>query len=118
MTFKDNINWLEHQRSKQHQHHFGLSDKIRRADLEEVKATLEALKKRKAMDENSVHKEYNLREAVEALEAENRQRQELKRQTRKEARRNKAKLQEESNEIIDVEMAQIMGFGGFGSGVK
>lgn len=108
---KDSINFLDHINGKKHQRNLGMSMKVERSSLEQVK---ERFNKNKRKNEEKV-KEYDLEQKVkEAQEMEERQK-ELRRE------RKKKKVEEtETSGYGDGEdmMAMMMGFSGFGGARK
>lgn len=85
LTFKDNLQFVEHLNSKQHLVATGQTGEVRRATLEEVKERLEWLKRKR--DEEQQMEVVDLTSRIEvAKEVEEREREE-KRRKRNEKRR-------------------------------
>jgi len=85
LTFKDNLQFVEHLNSKQHLVATGESGEVRRATLEEVKERFEWLKRKR--DEDKAREVVDLGARIEvAKEQEEREREE-KRRKRNEKRR-------------------------------
>ncbi|KAK4626886.1 U4/U6.U5 small nuclear ribonucleoprotein component snu23 [Fulvia fulva] len=85
LTFKDNLQWVEHLNSKQHLLATGKSGEVRRATLEEVQERFEYLKRKR--EEEKAREVVDLGTRIEvAKEQEEREREE-KRQKRNAKRR-------------------------------
>lgn len=111
---KDSINFLDHINGTKHQRNMGMSMKIERSSLDQVKARFAANKKK--LEEKK--KDYDLEQRVSELKEEE---QKLK-EYRKTKKQEKKRKYEEAKDDDDVEpvddMAAIMGFSGFGSAKK
>nr|ACO10473.1 Zinc finger matrin-type protein 2 [Caligus rogercresseyi] len=111
---KDSINFLDHINGKKHQRNLGMSMKIERSSLDQVKARFTLNKKK--MDEKK--KEYSINERVQELKEE----EEKVREYRKNRQRRKRGIEEtagsSANTEDDDEMNKLMGFSGFGSSKK
>lgn len=111
---KDSINFLDHINGKKHQRNLGMSMKIERSSLDQVKARF-ALNKRKLEEKK---REYELDTRLKEAAEEEARVKEL----RRERRRDKKRKLMENDEIDDTpapsELAQIMGFSGFGGSKK
>ncbi|THD24022.1 Zinc finger matrin-type protein 2 [Fasciola hepatica] len=105
---KDSINYLDHINGKKHQRNMGMSMRIKRSTLEDVKDRF-ALHKRKSEEKAE---EYSLDEKMKQIAEE----EEKLRAYRSEKRKEKKRKNEES--VIDPEVASAMGFGGFGKRSK
>ncbi|KAL0840452.1 hypothetical protein ABMA28_015702 [Loxostege sticticalis] len=113
---KDSINFLDHINGKKHQRNLGMSMKIERSSLDQVKARF-ALNKRKLEEKK---KEYELDTRLREAAEEEARVKELRRERRRDKKR---KLQDnDDNDPEDApaqsELAQIMGFSGFGASKK
>merc|ERR1712112_303171 len=107
---KDSINFLDHINGKKHQRNLGMSMKIERSSLDQVKERF-ALNKKKLEEKK---KDYDFEERMkEPKEEEEKQR---------EYRRNKKKRKHEEVEDdtagADLDMMAMMGFSGFGGSKK
>jgi len=112
---KDSINYLDHINGKKHQRNLGMSMKVERSTLGQVKARLESNKRKLEEAKNNDAEDYDLDvRAQERQEEEERQRI-LKRQKKKDK---KKAAQDDAEGDIDPDMAAIMGFGGFGGSSK
>lgn len=90
LTFKDNLQFVEHLNSKQHQVNTGQTGEVRRATLEEVKERLEWLSRKKREEREGVGDVVDLGRRLEVRkEVEEREREE-KRAKRREKRRKTA----------------------------
>ncbi|KAJ3041412.1 zinc finger, matrin-type 2 [Rhizophlyctis rosea] len=111
-TVKDSVNYLDHINGKKHQQMLGMSMKVERSTADQVKARLERLK-RKA-DDGPLDLAARVEKAQREEEEEKRLKKERKKEKKKQKRGEDAEL--EGVEIEgEVDMASIMGFGGFGS---
>jgi len=107
---KDSINFLDHINGKKHQRNLGMSMKIERSSLDQVK---DRFAKNKAKLEEK-KKDYDFDERMKELKEEE--------EKQKEYRRNKKKRKheevEEDNSGMDPDMMAMMGFSGFGGSKK
>ncbi|MCJ1275338.1 hypothetical protein MMC21_003140 [Puttea exsequens] len=87
LTFKDNLQFVEHLNSRQHQVAIGQSGEVRRATLEEVRERLEWLREKRREEVEGVGDVVDLGRRLEVrIEVEEREREE-KRRKRNEKRR-------------------------------
>lgn len=107
---KDSINFLDHINGKKHQRNLGMSMKVERSSLDQVKNRLEMMSKK--VEEKK--KEYNLSERVRELEEETERMKEYQKEKKKDKRR---KVDGE-DQGLDPDMAAMMGFSGFGGSKK
>jgi U4/U6.U5 tri-snRNP component SNU23 len=123
LTFKDNLQWVDHLNSRQHLVNTGQSGEVKRAGLQEVRERLEWLREKKRRERDEVEGVLELGERLRVRKEEDDKEREEKREKRRLARRAKT---EESGDRVKVEgvdavmadegdMASMMGFGGFGS---
>ncbi|KAI9812269.1 MAG: hypothetical protein M1832_000459 [Thelocarpon impressellum] len=116
LTFKDNLQWVEHLNSRQHAVNTGSSGEVGRASVEEVRTRLEALR-RKRDEEGTVV--VGLGERLEIRREEEEREREARRVKRREARARKRTRGEDQDEDVKVEeggaedIGALMGFGGF-----
>lgn len=109
---KDSINFLDHINGKKHQRNLGMSMKVERSTIDQVKERFQANKKK--MEEKQ--KDYELeRRLREAREEEERYKEHNK--ERKKERKRKMEDSHQNNMLPD-DMAAIMGFSGFGGSKK
>lgn len=89
LTYKDNIQYIEHLNSKQHLINTGQSGEVKRATLQDVKDRIEYLKQRKQMREEEERKlaELDINERIRKAEDVDRSEREEKRRRRNEKRR-------------------------------
>lgn len=107
---KDSINFLDHINGKKHQRNLGMSMKVERSSLEQVK---ERFNKNKRKFEEKV-KEYDLEQKVkEAQEMEERQKE-----LRREKKKKKVEDTGATSSSYDDDMMAMMGFSGFGGARK
>jgi U4/U6.U5 tri-snRNP component SNU23 len=85
LTFKDNLQLVDHYNSKQHQVNVGESGEVRRASVEEVRERLKWLKRK--IEEDKRDEIINLNERLEVARERDEQEREEKRQKRREKRR-------------------------------
>ncbi|XP_052860652.1 zinc finger matrin-type protein 2 [Anopheles cruzii] len=113
---KDSINFLDHINGKKHQRNLGMSMKVERSSLDQVKERFKINKKKT----EEKKKDYELESRVrEAKEEEDRYR-EYKREKRKDRKRKHDGGGDDEDELDggSSEMAAIMGFAGFGGSKK
>ncbi|XP_055702166.1 zinc finger matrin-type protein 2 isoform X1 [Phlebotomus papatasi] len=112
---KDSINFLDHINGKKHQRNLGMSMKVERSSLDQVKERFKVNKKKMEEKQKDYELESRLREAKEEEE----KLKEHKRERRKERKR---KAEESVDDLDDdpatSDMAAIMGFAGFGGSKK
>ncbi|KAL7299926.1 hypothetical protein TKK_0007246 [Trichogramma kaykai] len=111
---KDSINFLDHINGTKHQRNLGMSMKVERSTLDQVKARF-ALNKKKLEEKK---KDYDLEQRVRELKEEEEKIKEYRKEKRKDKKR---KIDETLNDDDDGpkdEMAAIMGFSGFGTSKK
>ncbi|MGH0116375.1 UNVERIFIED_CONTAM: hypothetical protein FKN15_035679 [Acipenser sinensis] len=108
---KDSINFLDHINGKKHQRNLGMSMRVERSSLDQVKKRFEANKKK--IEEKQ--KEYDFEERMKELREEEEKAKAYKKEKQKEKKR---KADEDLNFEEDDEMAAVMGFSGFGSSKK
>ncbi|XP_048777240.1 zinc finger matrin-type protein 2-like isoform X2 [Ostrea edulis] len=107
---KDSINFLDHINGKKHQRNLGMSMKIERSSLDQVKKRFEINKKK--MEEKK--KEYDFEERLKELKEEEEKQKAYKKEKRKERKR---KADPDSSDGPS-DMAAVMGFSGFGTSKK
>lgn len=111
---KDSINFLDHINGKKHQRNLGMSMKVERSSLDQVKERFQSNKKK--MEEKT--KDYELEGRMrEAKEEEDKVKEQRK--AKKMDRKRRADEEEDLDGAGPSEdMAAIMGFGGFGGSRK
>lgn len=110
---KDSINFLDHINGKKHQRNLGMSMRIERSTLDQVKQRFQVNKKK--MEEKK--KDYDMSQRMQELAEEEERLKEYRREKRNEKKRKLEEMMEESNEQKN-ELSAIMGFSGFGSSKK
>lgn len=85
LTFKDNLQWVEHLNSKQHQIATGQSGEVRKATLEEVKERFNYHKRKK--DDEKANETVDLQARIEIAKEQEEKEREEKRRKRNEKRR-------------------------------
>ena len=130
LTFKDNLQWVEHENSMQHLRAIGQTGEVKKASAEEVHARIEMIWER--MEEERRGDVKTLGERLELRKEEEEKQREERRQKRKElAERKRVKLEEEikvkteygedvriEGEHDEDDMMASMGIVGFGSSKK
>jgi len=111
---KDSINFLDHINGKKHQRNLGMSMKIERSTVEQVKERFE-LNKRKLEEKK---KQYDFEERMKELKEEEEKAKAYKKEKKKETKRRKTDDLTVAGAEGEDEMAAIMGFSGFGSSTK
>lgn len=111
---KDSINFLDHINGKKHQRNLGMSMKVERSSLDQVKERFQ--KNKKKMEEKQ--KDYELDVKVREAKEEEDRYKEYKREKRKDRKRKAEDDVDEESAGMSSEMAAIMGFGGFGGAKK
>jgi len=111
---KDSINFLDHINGKKHQRNMGMSMKIERSTLDQVKKRFES--KKKEMEKKK--KDYDIEERMKELKEEEEKMKSFRREKRKNKKRKaEGELDEDDEEeaggSMDPDMAAMMGFGGF-----
>merc|ERR1712111_46385 len=109
---KDSINFLDHINGKKHQRNLGMSMRVERSTVDQVKARFAQNKKK--LEEKQ--KNYDLEERLTEVKEEEEKAREYRREKKKEKKRKDDS--EDAIQGMDPEMAAIMGFGGFGSSSK
>lgn len=95
LTFKDNIQLVEHYNTRQHLVAIGETGKVKVATLEDVRARLRWLKRK--MDEERREEVVDLNTRLEERGVQEEQEREERRQKRNERRRKKTKTEEDSD---------------------
>merc|ERR1711935_1166649 len=109
---KDSINFLDHINGKKHQRNLGMSMRIERSSVDQVKARF-ALNKKKLEEKK---KDYDLEQRTSELREE----EEKLREYRREKKKNKKRKMDDdhSGGHGSEDMMSMMGFGGFGGSKK
>jgi U4/U6.U5 tri-snRNP component SNU23 len=130
LTFKDNLQWVEHENSMQHLRAIGQTGEVKKASREEVHERIQQIWER-LQDEKRLQVQ-SLSERLEIRKEEDEKEREEKRQKRREAAEKK-RAEKEKEAVVKVEygddvrvegehemddMAKLMGFGGFGTSRK
>lgn len=108
---KDSINFLDHINGKKHQRNLGMSMKVERSSLEQVK---ERFNKNKRKHDEKV-KEYDLDQKIKEAQEMEEKAKELKREKKK---RKKEETETSNDGGFDEDMMKMMGFGNFGGSRK
>lgn len=87
LTFKDNLQFVDHLNSRQHLIATGQSGEVKRASLDEVKDRLAWLARKRQEEQEGVGNEVDLGKRLEARAAEDEREREEKRRKRNERRR-------------------------------
>lgn len=110
---KDSINFLDHINGKKHQRNLGMSMKVERSSLEQVK---ERFNKNKRRHDEKV-KEYDLEQKIKEAQEMEEKAKELKRENKKKRKREETETTNEEGGF-DEDMMRMMGFGNFGGSRK
>ncbi|KAM8861190.1 zinc finger matrin-type protein 2 [Synchiropus picturatus] len=109
---KDSINFLDHINGKKHQRNLGMSMRVERSTLDQVKKRFEVNKKK--MEEKQ--KEYDFEERMKELREEE---EKAKAYKKEKQRKRKRQAEDDGDEDLDDdEMAAVMGFSRFGASKK
>lgn len=108
---KDSINFLDHINGKKHQRNLGMSMKVERSSLDQVKERFNINKKKKLEKTKDYELESRLREAKEE---EDRYKEHKKEKKKDRKRKHEDPADELDEEAGSSDMASIMGFAGFG----
>uniref|UniRef100_A0A0R3RZJ0 Matrin-type domain-containing protein n=1 Tax=Elaeophora elaphi TaxID=1147741 RepID=A0A0R3RZJ0_9BILA len=106
---KDSINFLDHINGKNHQRNMGMSMKIKRSTLDEVRQRFAFKKAQKEMQK----KESDMHDRLDDLKEEEARMADYKKSKRLEQKKRKYPEVQ-----VDEEIAAAMGFGGFGTTKK
>lgn len=110
---KDSINFLDHINGKKHQRNLGMSMKVERSSLEQVRDRFN--KNKRKIDEKP--KEYDLEQKIkEAQEMEERAKEQ--RRERKKRKNDEEAAGSSNDGGFDEDMMRMMGFSGFGGAKK
>ena len=130
LTFKDNLQWIEHTNSMQHQRATGRTGQVKKATAAEVHARIELLWAK--IEEQKKENVTTLKERLEIRRGEDEKEREEKRRKRKEADEKRRLAKEEAakakldygddvrnaGEHDEEDMMAAMGFTGFGQSKK
>lgn len=111
---KDSINFLDHINGKKHQRNLGMSMKVERSSLDQVRERFH--KNKKKMEEKQ--KDYDLDVKVREAKEEEDRYKEYKREKRKDRKRKADDDLDDESPGVSSDMAAIMGFAGFGGAKK
>ncbi|XP_003388316.1 PREDICTED: zinc finger matrin-type protein 2-like [Amphimedon queenslandica] len=113
-VIKDSINFLDHINGRKHQKNMGMSMKVEKSTLDQVKRRFAVAQEKKQEEK----KQYDFDERMKELHEEEEKLKEYRREKRKERKR-KGKPEEEEEEVPpDPELELMMGFSGFGTKKK
>eukprot|EP00045_Choanoeca_perplexa_P009695 m.93965 g.93965 ORF g.93965 m.93965 type:complete len:224 (+) comp14999_c0_seq3:33-704(+) len=125
---KDSVNYLDHINGIKHQKTLGMSMRVERSTVEDVRERLQLLKRKKQEQRKGIKVEYDLDKTIAQMQDDDHRRRKEKRRKdreRKKAKRSApAKTAEEgegeeedfATEEMDPAMAAMMGITGFGGG--
>ncbi|KRY83920.1 Magnesium transporter protein 1 [Trichinella pseudospiralis] len=104
---KDSINFLDHINGKKHQRNMGMSMRIKKSTLEDVRARFSA-KKQEAEERK---KSYDIEERLREIQEEERKMAEYKKQKRLEkSKRKRADLSDDEDDKNESDVSKLMGF--------
>ncbi|ORX72216.1 hypothetical protein DL89DRAFT_265834 [Linderina pennispora] len=116
VTVKDSLSYLDHINGKNHQRMLNRSMKVKAETVEDVRAKLEQLRRKKLILAEQNHTEYDFSERVrvqQLMEQERKQRRKRTKDARKQAK--SATDPADGQDPEAAAMAAMMGFSGFGS---
>eukprot|EP00123_Amoebidium_parasiticum_P014696 comp22603_c0_seq1/m.34675 comp22603_c0_seq1/g.34675 ORF comp22603_c0_seq1/g.34675 comp22603_c0_seq1/m.34675 type:complete len:200 (-) comp22603_c0_seq1:129-728(-) len=102
---KDSTNFLDHINGKKHQRNLGMSMRVERSTVDQVKSRLSMLKKKQEEEERA--EEFDFEARLEAAKEAERK--------KKKAKKEKEKEEPQEMTAEEEEMARMMGFSGFSS---
>lgn len=105
LTFKDNLQFVEHLNSTQHQRAIGQTGEVKRATLEEVKERLEWLVVKKNKEKEGVGNVVDLGKRLEV-------RKEVEEREREEKRRKRNEKRRKTKDGNGIKMEEDEGYGG------
>lgn len=115
---KDSINFLDHINGKKHQRNLGMSMKVERSSLDQVKERFQSNKKKL----EAKQKDYVLESRVQEAKEEEDRYKEYRREKKKDRKRKTDDRADEeqpgTSNAADMDMAAMMGFAGFGGSKK
>jgi len=118
VILRDSIAYLDHINGKKQQKALGMSMRVERSTVEQVRGAFDRVKRKKEDDDKESAEDFAKRvKAAEEDEEELKARRAEKKKAKKEAKRleeEKAKAQTEAEFGLDPDMAAMMGFSGFG----
>ncbi|UJR14031.1 hypothetical protein I4U23_001030 [Adineta vaga] len=114
---KDSINFLDHINGKKHQRNMGMSMRVERSNVDQVRKRIEMNKAKQTQVEKEYNFEERIKEAKEEEEKMKAQRRDKKKETKKRKLDEYQSLQGNDDAGND-DMAAIMGFSGFGGAKK
>lgn len=114
---KDSINFLDHINGTKHQRNLGMSMKVERSTLEQVKQRFAANKQKRELVQKEYDLESRVREANEEMERYKSYAREKKKDRKRKVEPATAAVEEETGGM-SAEMAAVMGFSGFGDKKK
>ncbi|ESK96546.1 zinc finger matrin-type protein 2-like [Moniliophthora roreri MCA 2997] len=114
-TYKDTTGYLDHINSRAHLRAIGQTTKLERSTLEQVRARIALLRER--TKESSSAKAYDFDKRLAQIKEKEQTLREQKK-AQKKADKEKALVNELADSAENNEMAQMMGFAGFGSSKK
>ena len=118
VILRDSIAYLDHINGKKQQKALGMSMRVERSTVEQVRGAFDRVKRKKEEDDKESAEDFAKRvKAAEEDEEELKARRAEKKKAKKEAKlleEEKAKAQTEAEFGLDPDMAAMMGFSGFG----
>ena len=111
---KDSINFLDHVNGKKHQRNLGMSMKVERSSLDDVKKRFEINTKKK----EETKKEYNFEDRMKQLKEEEAKAKERIKEKKKEKKNQAEQSVFQNFDDEDKDMMSMMGFANFSSSKK
>ena len=113
-TVKDSISFLDHINGRKHQRNLGMSMRVQRSTLDDVKKRMEAVKRKQTAEVKS--SEYDINERMAEIKEEEERLKAYKKE-KKNGKEKKPKIKESDDEFdtADPDFQALMGFSGFSS---
>lgn len=116
-VLRDSMTYLDHINGKWHNRALGMTMRVEKSTVDQVKQKLEEIKQKKEAHNPDDYLPDGIdRRILEAQEAEEREKEEKKQRKLEKKQREKEEAEAAEMEGMDPEMMALMGFGGFGGG--
>ncbi|XP_064405568.1 zinc finger matrin-type protein 2-like [Halichondria panicea] len=111
---KDSINFLDHINGKKHQRNMGMSMKVEKSTVDQVRKRFEFNKKKKEEEK----KKYDFEERLKEVKEDEEKYKEYRKEKKRERKRKDRGEEDEDTAELDPELSAMMGFSGFGAKKK
>ncbi|ODQ64579.1 hypothetical protein NADFUDRAFT_42889 [Nadsonia fulvescens var. elongata DSM 6958] len=124
LTFKDNLQLIDHYNSKQHIYTSGKTlERRKKVTIEDVRRRIEYLHKKSQIEEGNKQQQFDIKKRIEEFKKEEEKRNLIKKQNKQkmDEKRRRKKMEEPkttTDSSQDDPMRVMMGFAGFGSTKK